>query len=174
MIKRIIIFLHALFASTSGYVILDGVRPSFPKVLAPCEDIDPILLKSVYEVAKNVPWLRISSINNTGHICNQNIGHYGYTLPYGDGVYTNVWIKNELFDFPNTLYNVLLHEILHSMGLNHNNGEQGLMDYSVSMTGNWWNNNIKNDDRKLWLSLDDLRGLIYLKDRHQSKNEYFV
>ena len=51
--------------------------------------------------------------------------------------------------------------ILHSMGLDHNKGGNGMMNYSVR-TG-WFG--IKDDERKLWLSEDELNGFYYLRTR---------
>ena len=80
--------------------------------------------------------------------------------PYDGGNKTNIFIKNELLYFPNTLYNVLLHEVLHSFGLGHSD-KTGMMNYSIKL-GLF--NRIKEDSTKLWLSIDDIDGLDFLKN----------
>jgi hypothetical protein len=145
---------------TQAYVLLESVHITVPKILTPCDNINPILLETFNEVSDNVPHFYIGMENNTGIFCNHVVGHYGYTVPYD--IYTDISIKNELLFYPNTLYNVALHEVLHSMGLDHNDGGKGMMNYS--MTKGWWGG-IKDDERKLWLSEDDLSGLYYLRTR---------
>ena len=57
-------------------------------------------------------------------------------------------------NLPNTLYNVLLHEILHSLGLKHSL-LKGMMNYSITVD----NKRPIEDHHKMWLSLDDLAGI---------------
>ena len=57
----------------------------------------------------------------------------------------------------NTLYNVLLHEMLHSLGLKHSK-EKGMMNYSITVDDKM----PIEDHHKMWLSLDDLAGIKFL------------
>ena len=57
-------------------------------------------------------------------------------------------------NLPNTLYNVLLHEILHGLGLKHSK-EKGMMNYSITVD----DKGPLEDHHKLWLSSDDLEGI---------------
>ena len=158
----IIIMLKYLLSSLcmiKSYVLLENVYITIPKILAPCENIHPIVLKAFNEISDNVPYFLVGDDNYSGVFCNSIEGHYGYTVVYEN--YTDISIKNELLFYPNTLYNVALHEVLHSMGLDHNKGGNGMMNYSVR-TG-WFG--IKDDERKLWLSEDDLNGLYYVRTR---------
>jgi hypothetical protein len=169
MIKKLLFLITSVIPDLiGGYVILDNVVPSFPKVLNLCEDIDPILEQTAYDVSENIPNFYVSSIhsvninmNATGYICNQEDGHYGYMSYNHNTNNTNIWINNELLLTPNTLYNVLLHEVLHSFGLAHSDVE-GMMNYSLSTN---WLGYVKNDEKKLWISFDDIIGLSFLKYR---------
>ena len=145
----------------SGYVLLHQVHVSYPKVLSVCPALSPRLKDTIYEVAdamtlNGYPVL-IQEANASGVICNEAKGHYGYTTL--DNNRTNIYINNKLLHLPNTLYNVMLHEMLHSVGLDHSEKE-GLMRYAITET---WYGYPKEDERKLWLSIDDLQGLYDIK-----------
>ena len=104
--------------------------------------------------------------NTTGYICNQQSSNFGYTSILENSVEqnTNIWISNTLLDKPNTLYNVVLHEVLHSMGLNHSD-KQGMMNYSVRIGYNWYGSmEIIDDERKLWISPDDRKEFRFLRN----------
>jgi hypothetical protein len=146
----------------SGYVLLHQVHVSYPKVLSVCPALSPRLKDTIYEVAdamtlNGYPVLIQHQANASGVICNQPHGHYGYTTL--DNNQTNIYINDKLLYLPNTLYNVLLHEVLHSIGLDHSD-KPGMMSYAISET---WYGFPKEDERKLWLSIDDLRGLYDIK-----------
>jgi len=158
-------FLLLNYVSTFAFEIIDSVNPQFPKRLKPCPNIDIRLLQTCDELSNNFPQFKISYSNYTGYICNQISDNFGYTSILQDSIEqnTNVWISNQLLDKPNSLYNVVLHEILHSMGLNHSN-KQGLMNYTVRVNRNWYGGmDIIDDGMKLWVSPDDRKGLIYLR-----------
>ena len=145
----------------SWYVLLHQVHVSYPKVLSVCPALSPRLKDTIYEVAdamtlNGYPVL-IQEANASGVICNEAKGHYGYTTL--DNNQTNIYINDKLLYLPNTLYNVLLHEVLHSIGLDHSD-KPGMMSYAISET---WYGFPKEDERKLWLSIDDLRGLYDIK-----------
>ena len=146
----------------SSYKLLDNVTPVFPKVLKPCQGISKRLLSTSIEVCKQLQDsgydVSIGKNNATGSVCSEaHNSHYGYMMPYEN--FTEIHISNKLLDKPTTLYNVLLHEVLHSVGLDHSTSE-GLMKYSITQT--FWGS-VENDQRRLWLSIDDLSGLYYLK-----------
>ena len=155
---------------TFAFEIIDSVKPQFPKLLKPCPNINTILLETCDELSNNFPQFKISYFNYTGFICNQLSDNFGYTSILQDSIEqnTNVWISDKLLGSKNTLYNVVLHEILHSMGLNHST-KQGLMNYSISIGRNWYGGiDIIEDGMKLWVSPDDRKGLIYLRRKLQS------
>lgn len=153
--------LQSIFVNS--FEIIGYVKPQFPKLLTPCSNIDIRLLETCDELSKNFPHFKLSDVNATGYICNQQSDNFGYTSILEDSIKqnTNIWISNTLLDKSNTLYNVVLHEVLHSMGLNHSN-EQGMMNYSIRIRYNWYGMDIIDDDMKLWISTDDRNGLIFL------------
>jgi hypothetical protein len=150
----------------NSFEIIDSVKPQFPKLLKPCHNIDSRLLTISNELSNNFPYFKLSDVNATGYICNQQSDNFGYTSISQDSIkqHTNVWISDKLLDIHNTLYNVVLHEVLHSMGLNHTN-EQGMMNYYIHVKYNWYGGiDAIDDDMKLWVSPDDMNGLIFLSN----------
>ena len=63
-------------------------------------------------------------------------------------------INNKLLLTPNSLYNVLLHEFGHVMGLDHSNS-QGMMNYTLTATNINDTLYFVNDQKKLWWSYFD-------------------
>ena len=162
-----LLILNILGLIVPAFEIINSVKPQFPKLLKPCPNIDNRLLETVNELSNNFPQFQLSS-NNTGYICNQQSDNFGYTSILKNSIdqNTNIWISDKLLDKPNTLYNVVLHEVLHSMGLNHSD-KQGMMNYSVQVGYNWYGSmEIIDDGTKLWISPDDRRGLRFLKNKN--------
>lgn len=160
-----LISLFLLLSIVNGFILLDNVECILPKILTPCEDINPFFLQKSLEVAGDLrevglPIFIGKSINATGTICNrpEPNDHYGYMSYSKSGLTTNVTISEDLFPYTNTLYNVILHELVHSLGLDHNEGQPGLMSYQIRLTT--WLGYIINDCRKLWISTDDVRGIL--------------
>lgn len=149
--------------AVQSFKIIGIVQPQFPKMLKPCPSIDSRLLDTVNAVAVNFHQFQLGKNKTTGYICNQHSDNLGYTSILQGSIdqNTNIWISNYLLDTPNTLYNVVLHEVLHSMGLNHSD-RQGMMNYSVRTT---WFGNVIDDPQKLWISPDDRQGLRHLKKK---------
>ena len=148
--------------TVSSYKLLNTVSYQYPKTISLCKDIHPNLKDVTKDVANDIiangyPVI-IQDQDANGVICNQPAGHYGYML-LDENNNTNIFINNKLLYLPNTLYNVVLHELLHAVGLHHSN-EPGMMSYAI--TENWFGYPV-NDERKLWLSIDDLRGLYDIK-----------
>ena len=157
-----ILTLLIVLSFVNAYSLLNNVECIIPKILRPCEGINLFFLQTSQEVVTDLRQLGLSifiakSINATGNICNEVGTHYGFMTQSVDSTTTNITISNELFSYPNTLYNVILHEILHSLGLDHDE-EPGLMSYAVTLSS--WFGSIKNDCRKLWISKDDINGII--------------
>lgn len=150
-----------IVAAVQSFEIITSVKPQSPKLLKPCPDIDQRLLDTVSELSNNFKQFQLSDVNTTGYICNQNSDNFGYTSILENSLdqNTNIWISDYLLDTPNTLYNVVLHEVLHAMGLNHSD-RPGMMNYSVRTT---WFGNVLDDAMKLWVSPDDRKGLRFLK-----------
>ena len=160
-----------LFTIVSAYKILNNVIPTFPKVINTCQNIDYRLFKATLDVSKEITKCGFPVIlnqnNYTTIICNKLDSYYGNTMS-NNTKFTSIIISNELFKYPKTLYNTLLHEMLHSIGLDHNNGEPGMMSYSIKLdsikTDLLKKDSIIEDNVKLWLSIDDIYGLAYLKN----------
>ena len=158
-----VIPLFIILSMINAYILLNNVECIIPKIISPCKDINLFLLQTLQEVASDLRQLGLpfyigASSNATGIICNKTNVHYGIMSSSTNSVNTNITISNDLLGYPNTLYNVILHEILHSLGLDHNNGEPGLMSYAVRATS--WFGSIVDDCRKLWISSDDINGII--------------
>lgn len=154
-----------LLTFVNSFEIINSVKPQFPKLLKPCPNIDTRLLTISNEISNNFPQFQVSGNETTGYICNQQSDNLGYTSILKDSIEqnTNIWISDKLLYKPNTLYNVVLHEVLHSMGLNHSN-ERGMMNYSIRVGYNWYGGmEIIDDDMKLWISTDDRKGLRFLR-----------
>lgn len=160
------ILILSILSFIKGFEIINSVNPQFPKLLKTCNTIDTRLLDTTNYISDRFPQFQISYGNDTtGYICNQEIENYGYTYILKDSVEqnTNIFISNRLLYKTNTLYNVVLHEILHSMGLNHSD-KQGMMNYSISISRNRYGIiDIIDDERKLWISSDDRKGLRFLR-----------
>ena len=165
-----------LFTIASAYKILNNVIPTFPKVINTCQNIDYRLFKTTLDVSNEITKCGFPVIlnqnNYTTLICNKLGSHYGNTMT-NNTKFTSIIISNELFKYPKTLYNTLLHEMLHSIGLDHNNGEPGMMSYSIKIGSikigsikidSAKKDSIIEDNVKLWLSIDDIYGLAYIKN----------
>jgi len=150
-----------IVAAVQSFEIIKSVKPQFPKLLKPCPNIDQRLLDTVTELSKNFPRLQLRENDTTGYICNQRSDNLGYTSILENSIdqNTNIWIGNSLLNTPNTLYNVVLHEVLHAVGLDHSD-RPGMMNYSIRTT---WFGNVIDDPQKLWISPDDRQGLRFLK-----------
>ena len=165
-----------LLTFVNSFEIINSVKTQFPKRLKPCPDIDSRLLETCAELSNNFPQFQVSGNETTGYICNQQSDNLGYTSLLKDSIEqnTDIWISNKLLYKPNTLYNVVLHEVLHSMGLNHSN-ERGMMNYSIRIGYNWYGGmEIIDDDMKLWISTDDRKGLRFLRRGGHPQTMVFI
>ena len=155
--------LFIILSIVNAYILLNNVECIIPKIISPCKDINLFLLQTSQEVASDLRQIGLqiyidTSSNATGIICNEPDVHYGYMTLSDDNINTDITISNDLLIYPNTLYNVILHELLHALGLDHNNGEPGLMSYAVTAFSLF--GSIVNDCKKLWISSDDINGII--------------
>lgn len=162
---RILTILLFILVIINAYMLLESVECVLPKIISYCDDINTYILQTAQEVAKDLRdevglpyFISKDHINATGDLCSKDNIHYGAVSPnFNDKTITDINIATKMIYYPNTLYNVILHEFLHTLGLNHNEGEQGMMSYAVSTSSYF--GKIKNDCKKLWLSIDDLKGL---------------
>jgi hypothetical protein len=141
------------------YKLLPNLKCELPKYFEPCLTINKRLLEITKDVFKDLNNLGLPVYLNKSNnsICSQDYTHYGQML-YDPSVLTSktdLLFKNSIVYSPNTAYNIVLHETLHSLGLDHTT-DYGMMNYAVSE--NWYGGLI-NDQRKLWLSADDINGI---------------
>ena len=141
-----------------SFKLLEGVSCVLPKVFSVCSEASPLLLPLVsdafsYMRTENIPFFLSDTMGNNT-ICSKSGVHYGYMTPNPTGS-TDITLNENMLWYRTTAYNVLLHELLHSIGLDHTDNA-GLMGYAVSEN---WFGRVVNDDRKLWLSRDDLNGV---------------
>ena len=149
-----------LISLVNAYRLLPNLTCELPKLFQPCENINMRLLDIAKEVFADLreTGLPIGLGISNNSICGQDYVHYGQMLynPTSSTSTTDLLFKNSIVYTPITCYNVILHEALHSLGLDHNDGEPGMMSYSV--TENFFGM-VSNDQKKLWASVDDLKGL---------------
>ena len=129
-----------------------------PKIFSFCPFIHSNLRLASFEVASETNYIQFSQINSSGSICNKNIPEYGKTEIYLSNFYTEITLSNSIMNLHNTLYNVLLHEMLHRLGLKHSSKEKGMMNYSITVD----EKGPIEDHHKLWASNDDLAGIKFL------------
>ena len=130
------------------------------KILTPCDDIHQNLLAPLEEIAKDMNRMAIpldlKKENSTGIVCQEFTDDY-YGVCVQNSLYntTDIYISHRLLFTPNTLYNVLYHEVLHAFWLDHSD-LPGLMNYSVKLN---WLGYVKDDSHKLYPSFYDLEQL---------------
>ena len=147
----------------NAFRILDTTH-QHPRHTVPCSELPADALQTLKDVASHI----------RGHGFGMYVFHRDWGSSPGDSIvcqaeyasihspaYTDLWTGDVLFDrrllaTPNTLYNVLLHELLHVAGLGHS-GVPGMMNYSVVYDQVL---QVYHEDRdRRWLSNDDRCGL---------------
>ena len=139
-----------------AYQVADVYTFNNPTTYKVCASI----METVNEVIKELPFNVLESDDATNTICTVDTNaFYARTLTIQDNnvLHTEIEISYRLLNYPTTLYNVMLHEILHSVGLKHSN-QAGVMNYSMFTN----RNTVMEDSRRIWLSNDDLMGLYSL------------
>lgn len=165
--------LFFLFSCVYSYNLLDyATLERGDIVFYPCDNISPQLENTFIEVIENVNEYNLFTLsynssksyksypNEKNTICNIDLSKgYGYTIHYpGYSNETDIEISNDLLYIDTTLYNVVIHEILHSLTLAHTT-DKGVMNYKVHIDHY---KNIKRDNNKIYISLDDYKGLKYV------------
>jgi len=115
-------------------------------------------------------------INDVNSICSYNDGEYdeyGFTLLTDTD--EDVYINKKLLETNNTLYNVVLHELVHLMGMDHST-EPSIMSYKVSVKypSLFGSSSIEEDRSKLWLSIDDINGLKAVKKKYDDTHDFRI
>ena len=166
--------LYSILSFVSGFVLIDNYDYSPRKTISFCNNVNPLLrektIKAVnylneYDIVsislyddENIFQNQMDSINSICDYKGYN-GYFGYTSYYNDNKETDVSISNILFSTPNTLFNTVLHEIVHTLGLNHTD-KQGMMNYKLRLNNDGY---VIDDDRELWLGRDDIKGLRFIR-----------
>lgn len=170
MLKYVLYILPVVF----GFELIDRYIPTIRKELTFCENAEPILRETVDTVVNEIneydimylslhdnKSIKTNEEDTINSICSYQgyNGYFGYTSFYTDNLETDISISRLLYNTPITLQNVVKHEILHALGLNHTT-EEGLMNYTLRVDNRGL---VINDDKVLWLSLDDIKGLRFLR-----------
>ena len=163
-----------------GYNIFDWYNlTSNPLIFHKCCDIDDKLLDTTKAVISHInshDILNVSlhneiydhEVNNVNTICNYNKDDntpFAYTLLTDSD--EDIYVSDELLTTNNTLYNVVLHEFIHSLGLNHT--ETGsIMNYKIEIESGslFYRPKIVEDRAKLYLSIDDMEGMKAIKKKY--------
>lgn len=139
-----------------------------------CEGLNPVIKQKTLEVFNDINELDLFKLNLKGStypvemngintICDYDMPYesFGYCSFYPPSNETDIMMNKRLVHYPNNLYNVLLHEVIHALGLHHTTENFGIMNYSVFLDqyGNL------NTDRHLYLSFDDINGLKYMYNK---------
>jgi len=160
----------------SSYVLLNNYQPKeIVKLFSFCPSVNPSLRETCEDVITNLNQYNILQINlkqgytqpiyqnGINEICDfdgtQQKGSYGYTTTQGNNE-TDIFISDDLLYTPTTMYNVVYHEFIHSLGLNHTDID-GIMNYKIRVNTQ---NRILEDSNNIYPSLDDIRGLRYIKN----------
>lgn len=149
-----------------------------------CNNLSPILESCTKEVIQEINQYDLFDLkyneethyeheyNGYNTICNDNLDNniyseYGITTHYGPYFNeTDITIDNRLLGSETNLYNVVLHEFLHSLGLDHTE-VKGMMNYSVQPTVYGY----VRDKEKLYLAVDDYNGMKNTFDEVNEKNK---
>jgi hypothetical protein len=157
--------LSFILVAVNAFNLIPNMNISFPKILAPCDNINYQLNQTISSVCSSLQdngyQVFVSPYNSSGTICQSSIMPYmvfGMMTLMVDGL-THITIKQDILHLPKTLYNVVYHEILHSIGLDHSI-KAGLMNYSVKVSYDWLGRLQPIDySHFLYPSIDDLDGL---------------
>ena len=140
-----------------------------------CDDIPDVLEDVTREVVDQLNTYELFKIelnetriehnfNDKNSICNTHLewGDFGFCthyIPFYNE--TDITISNTILGIDTNLYNVVLHEFVHALGLDHSNTSMGIMNYTIQTTNN---KGIIKDKDRLYISVDDYKGIKYLYD----------
>ena len=151
-----LLILFCVVAVARAYQVSDIHTFNNPTTYSVCASI----METVNEAIKELPFNVLESDAATNTICTVDTNAFyarTQTIQDSNGLHTAIEISDRLLNYPTSLYNILLHEMLHSVGLKHSD-EVGVMNYSVLIQ----RNTVVEDRRRIWLSSDDIMGLYYL------------
>lgn len=142
-------------------ILLCFLCTAFSKILAPCENIHTNLLTPLKEIENDMNRigfpLKIKNSVNSGSICQKTTTeYYGVCITNLISNRTDIYISHRLLFTPNTLFNVLYHEILHAFSLGHSE-LPGLMNYSIKINSQKL---VLEDTNKMYPSFYDIRNML--------------
>ena len=140
----------------SSFVISPYPIFANPKVFSFCPGIDSRLKQIAREAAESTTPI-VFKKHSSDTICNVETDQFYARTLTTSTFNTHIQVSNRLLSYDNTLFNTVLHELLHSLGLKHS-PLAGVMNYSLLTE----NGMPIEDRRRLWLSEDDRSGLQYL------------
>ena len=170
-------YILLLISQIMGYKILDYAIPSKQQDFKFCPFIDTRVIDHVFEITNDIRattdynFMYNNDESTKLTICNENVlnGQKAYLQTTLNKVGTfgttgtvskkEMYVDNSLLTYDNNLYNVLHHEIVHCIGLDHSD-KKGIMNYSLIMDKD---NNLVSDTFKTWLSQDDVDGINFLQ-----------
>mgnify|MGYP003624710256 CR=1 FL=1 len=138
----------------------------------PCPSISPLLQRATIDVMKDLndfnmfdfqlrEQTKAEGLNYFNTICNKEIDGYGYCSHYPTySSETDIVIANKILYYDTNLYNIVLHELLHSIGLDHTT-DKGIMNNSVKVNEDY---SIIRDNTQMYLSVDDYNGFSFVYD----------
>jgi hypothetical protein len=172
--------LSSLFSNVLSFNLLDLYNRTRKIDMYPCLGLNKEIISTINDITTDYNQLKFHQLelhtgltyalgfNNINTICHMEdkkyfgLMRYDNLKNYND---TDIFINKVLLNKPNTLYNVLYHEVLHSIGLDHSN-KSGFMNYSV-LTDIY--GNIINDRNRYYMSIDDFKGVRYLYRKYTRK-----
>lgn len=138
-------------------------------VLVPCSNISPAVVAPYYEISRQMMDIGVYmglgqaggiqaggiQAGVVGTICQaSNISFYAAT--FSRGLSRDVIISDRLLWTPNTMFNVLYHEVLHVCGLAHSNNP-GVMNYTMRYNNQY--GAVIEDPYKIYPSYYDILNL---------------
>ncbi len=180
---KLLLFL-SLLCSGFGFKLFPFYNlSSNPLELHTCCNIEDKLLEYTKDAVNHINQHNIINIsikdekyehetNSVNSICSYPHGKfegYGFTLLSSNNEKSDqdVYISQKLIDTNFTLYNVILHELIHMCGVDHSDDPQSIMRYKIQVSSSLFGEKqIVEDRSKLWLSYDDIQALKNVKKKY--------
>jgi hypothetical protein len=161
LFKLIVLLASTLTSLVSGFKLIPAYDPPVFLNLERCPEMDGRLSSMLdYMKTEEIPFVNLNEIGRKTAICNADFAeiHNNIGITYPHNKSTIVYIANQILSLPNTLYNVVLHEFGHVLGLHHS-AKRGIMNHSITIA----NGRFLEDLSPIYPSIDDILGLMYQK-----------